>query len=161
MYFFHVFIHRYFNNFPLGFCHKDNLLKPEFQQNIRRQAHVGQPFFWLLDVGVCLPATQKQPGYTTLDGELFVFAACATPFSNTTPVHTCIHHNIRYISYSTWKSWAWFKLRLTSNPHITSLSLASPPGRRHGSLAGAYSQQANIAVKTSYLIGYKCDIVCA
>ena len=63
------------------------------QDNTRRQARVWQPFFELLDVGVCFPAFQNQPGYTSLDGELFVFAACATPFSttfvifNTVPVY--------------------------------------------------------------------------
>ena len=72
-------------NFPLCFCHKDNLMKPKFHQNIRppgrltpllasiqtrqhksqddkAQAPVGQPFFEWLDVGVCLPAPKKQPG---------------------------------------------------------------------------------------------------
>ena len=33
----------HFNNFPLSFCHKDNLLKPECQQNIGLKEHVGQP----------------------------------------------------------------------------------------------------------------------
>ena len=30
----------HFNNFPLGLCHKNIPLKPEFQQNIRRKARV-------------------------------------------------------------------------------------------------------------------------
>ena len=28
------------NNFPLGFCHKDNLLKPVFQQNMQGKRRV-------------------------------------------------------------------------------------------------------------------------
>ena len=62
-----------------------------------------------------------------------------------------------------------YGLRVIHILRALSLSLTSASGRRQSTLrtwtvhyqTEAYSLDANIAVKTSYLIGYKCDIVCA
>ena len=35
---------RHLDNFLLGFCHKDNLSKTQFQPNIRRKAVFMEPF---------------------------------------------------------------------------------------------------------------------
>ena len=86
---------------------------------------------------------------------------------NATPVHTCIHHTFAIFNmvpvYPGLGSSYGLRIIHTSRAVIL-IGIKRQADDTFGTwrvhyLAGACSQHTNTAVKTSYLIDYKCDIV--